>query len=202
MPEELDEDALFSGRALHVAGALVIPSLDGDPTVAVLEEARARGLTTSLDTVWDATGRWERLVPRLPYLDLFVPRLAEALPSLASLSPSRAAWLRERGVGTVALKLGADSCFVSSEEFEGFVAPRPLRRLTERDRVTRSPRASSTVHSPAGRSSARQRSPMRAGALAGVCSRGSRRGAGAPGNTQSYRAWRQHEREAQPSVRR
>ena len=121
--EELDEDALFSGRALHVAGALVMPGLDGDPTVAVLEDARARGLTTSLDTVWDATGRWERLVPSLPYLDLFVPSLAEGSAISGQPEPeSVAAWLRERGVGTVALKLGADGCFVSSEEFEGFVA--------------------------------------------------------------------------------
>src|SRR6266511_3251100 len=35
---------------------------------------------------------------------------------------SVAAWLRERGVRTVALKLGADGCFVASEEFVGFVA--------------------------------------------------------------------------------
>jgi sugar/nucleoside kinase (ribokinase family) len=121
--EELDEDALFSGRALHVAGALVMPELDGSPTAGILEEAKARGLTTSLDTVWDATGRWERLLPSLPHLDLFVPSLAEGSAISREPEPeSVAAWLRERGVGTVALKLGAEGCFVASEEFEGFVA--------------------------------------------------------------------------------
>jgi sugar/nucleoside kinase (ribokinase family) len=121
--EELDEDALFSGRALHVAGALVMPELDGSPTAGVLEEAKARGLTTSLDTVWDATGRWERLLPSLPHLDLFVPSLAEGSAISHEPEPeSVAAWLRERGVGTVAIKLGAEGCFVASEEFEGFVA--------------------------------------------------------------------------------
>jgi sugar/nucleoside kinase (ribokinase family) len=121
--EELDEDALFSGRALHVAGALVMPELDGSPTAGVLEEAKARGLTTSLDTVWDATGRWERLLPSLPHLDLFVPSLAEGSAISREPEPeSVAAWLRKRGVGTVAIKLGADGCFVASEEFEGFVA--------------------------------------------------------------------------------
>jgi sugar/nucleoside kinase (ribokinase family) len=120
---ELDDDLLFSGRALHVAGALVMPALDGDPTVVVLEEARSRGLTTSLDTVWDATGRWDRLLPSLPYLDLFVPSLAEGSAISGQPEPAPvAAWFRERGVGTVALKLGADGCFVSSDEFEGFVA--------------------------------------------------------------------------------
>jgi sugar/nucleoside kinase (ribokinase family) len=121
--EELDEDALFSCRALHVAGALVMPELDGSPTAGILEEAKARGLTTSLDTVWDATGRWERLLPSLPHLDLFVPSLAEGSAISREPEPeSVAAWLRERGVGTVALKLGAEGCFVASEEFEGFVA--------------------------------------------------------------------------------
>jgi sugar/nucleoside kinase (ribokinase family) len=121
--EELDGDALFSGRALHVAGALVMPELDGSPTAGVLEEAKARGVTTSLDTVWDATGRWERLLPSLPHLDLFVPSLAEGSAISREPEPeSVAAWLRERGVGTVALKLGAEGCFVASEEFEGFVA--------------------------------------------------------------------------------
>lgn len=121
--EELDEDALFSGRALHVAGALVMPELDGSPTADILEEAKARGLTTSLDTVWDATGRWERLLPSLPHLDLFVPSLAEGSAISREPEPeSVAAWLRKRGVGTVAIKLGAEGCFVASEEFEGFVA--------------------------------------------------------------------------------
>jgi sugar/nucleoside kinase (ribokinase family) len=121
--EELDEGALFSGRALHVAGALVMPELDGGPTAGVLEEAKARGLTTSLDTVWDATGRWERILPSLPHLDLFVPSLSEGSAISGQPEPERAAsWLREHGVGTVALKLGVDGCFVSGEEFEGFVA--------------------------------------------------------------------------------
>jgi sugar/nucleoside kinase (ribokinase family) len=121
--EELDEDVLFSGRVLHIAGALVMPDLDGGPTAAVLAQAKARGLTTSLDTVWDATGRWERLLPSLPHLDLFVPSLAEGSAITGQPEPeSVAAWLRERGVGTVALKLGADGCFVAGEEFEGYVA--------------------------------------------------------------------------------
>jgi sugar/nucleoside kinase (ribokinase family) len=121
--EELDEDRLFAGRALHLAGALVMPELDGEPAATVLERAKKRGLTTSLDTVWDATGRWERVLPSLPFVDVFVPSLAEAAAISDEQEPKAAsAWLRERGVGTVALKLGADGCYVAGEEFEGFVA--------------------------------------------------------------------------------
>jgi sugar/nucleoside kinase (ribokinase family) len=122
-PSELAEDTLFSGRILHVAGAQVMPELDGEPMAALLENAKARDLTTTLDTVWDATGRWERLLPSLPHVDLFAPSLAEGSAISGREAPeSVAAWLRERGVGTVALKLGAEGCFVSSETFEGFVA--------------------------------------------------------------------------------
>jgi sugar/nucleoside kinase (ribokinase family) len=121
--EEVDPEILFSARALHVAGALVMPALDGPPTAAILEQAKARGLITSLDTVWDATGGWERLLPSLPNLDLFVPTLGEGAAISGGEEPEAvAAWFRERGVGTVALKLGADGCFVASEEFEGFLA--------------------------------------------------------------------------------
>jgi sugar/nucleoside kinase (ribokinase family) len=67
--DELDP-AFLSGRALHVAGALVMSSLDGEPTAALLAEARRRGITTSMDTVWDPSGRWSLVRPALPHLDL------------------------------------------------------------------------------------------------------------------------------------
>ncbi|MEX2211902.1 MAG: carbohydrate kinase family protein [Gaiellaceae bacterium] len=111
---ELDEEVLYAGRALHVAGALVLPELDGDPIAAILEEAKARGLVTSLDTVWDPTGRWERVLPSLPHLDLFCPSLAEAEAISGERGPEAAeTWLRARGVGTVAVTLGREGCFVS-----------------------------------------------------------------------------------------
>jgi len=121
--DELDDEALFSGRALHLAGALVMPELDGQPAAAVLELAKECGLTTSLDTVWDATGRWERILPSLPFVDLFVPSLAEAAAISGEQEPeAAAARLRERGVGTVSLKLGAEGCYVAGAQFEGYVA--------------------------------------------------------------------------------
>lgn len=120
--EELDEDALFAGRAFHVGGSFVLPGLDGSPTAALLEKARRRGLVTSLDTVWDATGRWRRVHPSLPHLDLFAPSLAEAEAISGELGPAAvAAWLRERGVETVAVKMGADGCYASGPGFEGQV---------------------------------------------------------------------------------
>ena len=117
--EELDPELLYSGRALHVAGALVMPGLDGEPFAALLAEARRRGLLTSLDTVWDATGQWSRIEPCLPHLDLLVPSLAEARAITGEAdAPRAAAALRARGAREVVLKMGAAGCYVSGEGFE------------------------------------------------------------------------------------
>ena len=125
--EELDRELLFSGRALHVAGALVMPMLDGEPTAALLAEARERGLLTSLDTVWDASGRWERVLPALPHLELLTASLAEARAISGEDEPAAvAAWLRSHGARRLALKLGADGCFVAED---GFAEHVPAQRV-------------------------------------------------------------------------
>ncbi len=128
--DELDAGLLFSGRALHVAGALVMPALDGEPTARILREARRRGLLTSLDTVFDATGRWERVGPSLPELDLFTPGLREARALTGEHEPPRiAAWLRGRGVRELALTMGADGCYAAGEGFEGFIEAVPVKAV-------------------------------------------------------------------------
>jgi sugar/nucleoside kinase (ribokinase family) len=125
--EELDRSHLFSGRCLHLAGALVLELLDGKPGADLLAEARSRGLLTSLDTVWDATGRWGRILPALPHVDLFAPSLAEGRAITGKEEPVAVAWwLRERGVGAVVLKCGAAGCYVSGDEFEGAVQALPV----------------------------------------------------------------------------
>lgn len=122
--DELDSGLLYSGRALHAAGQLVMPALDGEPFAALLADAQSRGLLTSLDTVFDASGRWDRVLPSLPHVHLFTPALAEAQAIAGEEDPVRAAaWLRGRGVGAVAITLGADGCYVSGPGFEGQIAP-------------------------------------------------------------------------------
>jgi sugar/nucleoside kinase (ribokinase family) len=128
--EELDRSFLFSGRALHVAGALVMEALDGEPAAGLLAEARSRGLLTSVDTVWDATGRWERVLPLLLHADLFAPSLAEGRAITGEEEPAAvAARLRGLGAGAVALKLGAEGCYVAGERFEGRVPAVSVRPL-------------------------------------------------------------------------
>lgn len=124
---ELDPDRVFAGRALHLAGALVMPELDGAPAAALLAEAKERGLLTSLDTVWDPTGGWARVLPALPHVDLFAPSLAEGRAISGEHEVEAvAAWLRAQGAGAVALKLGASGCYASGDGFEGSIAALPV----------------------------------------------------------------------------
>jgi sugar/nucleoside kinase (ribokinase family) len=119
---ELREEP-FRGRALHIAGALVLDELDGEPTALLLSDARRRGIRTSLDTVFDARGRWDRLLPALPFCDLVTPGLPEARAITGEEEPARAARrLQELGVRVAAVTLGADGCYVAGDAFEGHVA--------------------------------------------------------------------------------
>ncbi|HYY74976.1 MAG TPA: sugar kinase [Gaiellaceae bacterium] len=128
--EDLDPELILGARALHLAGALVMPELDGEPAADLLAAARGRGILTSLDTVWDATGRWERVLPALPHVDLFAPSLPEGQAITGEREPAAvAAWLRSRGARAVALKLGADGCYAAGEGYEGLVEPFPVQAV-------------------------------------------------------------------------
>lgn len=110
-------EAAFAGRALHIGGALALEALDREWTAALLAEARQRGLHTSLDTVYDASGRWSRVVSALPYCDLATPGLAEALAITGESDPPRAARrLCELGVRVAAVTVGSDGCYLCSDE--------------------------------------------------------------------------------------
>jgi sugar/nucleoside kinase (ribokinase family) len=124
--EELG-DAPFAGRALHIAGALVLDALDGEPTAALLAEAHRRGIHTSLDTVFDGSGRWHRVLPALPHCDLVTPGLEEARAITGEQEPAQAAArLRALGANTAAVTLGPDGCIVVGEGFEGHLPACPV----------------------------------------------------------------------------
>jgi sugar/nucleoside kinase (ribokinase family) len=125
--DELDSNLLYSGRVLHIAGALVMDALDGDPLAEVLAEAKRRGLTTCLDTVWDATGRWERILPCLAFADVFAPSLAEAAAITGEHDvESIVQTLRSAGARDVVLKLGSRGCYVAGS---GYVDPVRVRAV-------------------------------------------------------------------------
>jgi sugar/nucleoside kinase (ribokinase family) len=128
------ERALASTGAgwLHIGGALVLPALDGEPTVRLLERARARGVGTSLDPVDDPTGGWDRLHDCLPHLTAICPNITEARGITGQEAPEDCArWLRDRGVDSVAIKMGRDGALAAAGETAAHVAPFEIRARDE-----------------------------------------------------------------------
>jgi sugar/nucleoside kinase (ribokinase family) len=116
--------ARLGPRILHIGGALVMPALDGKPLADALASAREHGVTTSLDPVHDATGRWDRLHAALPNLDVICPNLTEARGITRHETPRDcAAWLRARGVGKVAITLGRDGAYAVDDATAEYVPP-------------------------------------------------------------------------------
>jgi sugar/nucleoside kinase (ribokinase family) len=114
--DDIDLAMVEAGSILHIAGSLVMPGIDGQPTAELLRQARAAGVTTFLDTVWDDKGRWmDILAPCLPHIDYFVPSLPEGQALTGLDDPAEVARaLLESGVKTVGLKMGAEGCLVMS----------------------------------------------------------------------------------------
>jgi sugar/nucleoside kinase (ribokinase family) len=111
---DVDLAMVETGSILHIAGSLVMPGIDGLPTAELLKHARAAGLTTFLDTVWDDKGHWmDILAPCLPYVDYFVPSLLEARALTGLDKPEDVAnALLKAGVRIVGLKMGEAGCLV------------------------------------------------------------------------------------------
>lgn len=122
---DLNWEVIKRVKILHIAGALVMPRFDGAPMANVLREAKTLGITTSLDTAYDATGRWmETLEPCLPYVDMFMPSIVEA-QQLTGLSGYReiTQFLRHNyGIHTIVIKMGENGSYASTPEAE-YIAP-------------------------------------------------------------------------------
>jgi sugar/nucleoside kinase (ribokinase family) len=116
--QDVDLEFVSRARVLHWGGPSVNPGLDGEPIGRVLEKARARGLTTSMDTCFDGQGKWFQLIKHaLPHLDIVMSSLEEARNYTGKQTPEEIAdFYRSFGVETVLVKLGADGVFAKNSK--------------------------------------------------------------------------------------
>lgn len=116
--DDIDLRQLKNYKILHVAGTFLLPQLDGEPTSRLLKEAKKMGLITSLDTVWDAKGRWLPLLESsLPLVDIFLPSIEEARMISGFSKPAEITqFFLDYGVGIVGLKMGAEGCYIQTKE--------------------------------------------------------------------------------------
>jgi sugar/nucleoside kinase (ribokinase family) len=90
----------------------------------VLRQAKAQGMSTSVDTQWDTEGEWMKvLAPSLPSTDLLFVNEDEARMLSGHSDPETAAQaLRDAGAKTVCVKLGPKGCAVFGQDVN-FVSP-------------------------------------------------------------------------------
>lgn len=102
-------DALLERSAhLHLGSYFLLDALRPDAP-ALFERARARGLTTSLDTNFDPSGAWDGgLEQLLPWVDVLLPNDTEALRLSGRSDIPAALDVLAGRVGTVAVKRGPD----------------------------------------------------------------------------------------------
>lgn len=118
--DDVNWGVVKSSKILHVAGTFLMPAFDGEPTARVLKKAQSMGVTTALDTCWDSKGRWMSVLePCLQYVDYAVPSIEEARMVTGKYDPADVAKvLMDKGVGTVALKMGDQGCYIRSKDTE------------------------------------------------------------------------------------
>lgn len=117
---DINYDVIKRSKILHIAGTFLMPGFDGEPTMHVLKKAKEMGVTTALDTAWDSRGNWMKLLePCLQYVDYAVPSIEEARMVTGKQEPEDVAKvLMDKGVGTVALKMGSQGCYIKSSNEE------------------------------------------------------------------------------------
>ncbi len=112
--EDLDLEYVFSARHLHVASYYLNRALRSRMT-DLFREAKAHGLTTSLDTNDDPEGKWgTELLELLPHVDIFFPNEREAKFITHSDVVAVALDILSKKVRRVVVKLGPAGA-ISSE---------------------------------------------------------------------------------------
>ncbi len=103
----------------HLASLFLLPNLRVHGP-EMLRRARRAGLTTSLDTNWDAEGEWMRTLKEcLPQLDILFMNEDEALMVTGSKDPATgAAVVLNKGVRTAVMKLSGRGCAIYAEDSE------------------------------------------------------------------------------------
>jgi len=116
--DDVNMDIVKEAKVLHVAGSFLMPTFDGVQTAEVLKEAKAAGVTTTLDTAYnDRLEDWLGTIePCLPYLDFFLPSIEEAERISGMSEPAdMARFFMGRGCGAVGIKLGREGCYLLAD---------------------------------------------------------------------------------------
>lgn len=112
-PTHLNLDAIRRSRVLHIAGASLMPALDGEPTFELLQFCRDHGVITSLDPVYREDIA-HLILPALPLLDIFLPNRQESVHITGFTKPEdQLRFYLDQGVEIAGIKMGEDGVLIS-----------------------------------------------------------------------------------------
>ena len=123
--DDIDDSLVDANDIIFVAGAMLLTSFDGEPCAQFMKKTRDAGKFTVLDTAWDFQDIWmPKILPSLPYLDLFMPSFEEAAKLTGLDDPDAIAdKFFEYGVKNVIIKLGKDGALLCPENGERVTLP-------------------------------------------------------------------------------
>ncbi len=107
--EDTALDRVLDTKILHIGGVGLMDAMDKGRNAEVLAEAKARGVTTTLDVFASTPDDLALIKPLLAHTDVFMPSEEEAM-ALSGLTDFEdiAQFLLDQGTGAVILTLGAD----------------------------------------------------------------------------------------------
>jgi len=122
---DIDYSIIEEAKLVFVAGIMLMAKFDGDECAKFLRKCKEKGKITALDTAWDSTGRWMKVMTSsLPYLDYFLPSFEEAVELSGKTDPEEMADVfLAYGPKIVVIKLGKDGCFIKTHEGEKYNIP-------------------------------------------------------------------------------
>jgi sugar/nucleoside kinase (ribokinase family) len=124
--DDIRFDLIQDAKVLCVSGCLLMPGFDGEPMARALARVKAdTNVPIVLDTAWDSSGRWLKLLaPCLKYVDYFVPSYEEAVQLSGKTEPEEIAReFLEYGIPVVAIKLGENGAYLQTREHPGIYVP-------------------------------------------------------------------------------
>lgn len=111
-------------KAVSIAGLFTEPNIEKDGSLfELLKEAKRRNIKVFADLANDKLGLGiEGIREFLPYIDYFLPSLADACLMNNEESPERNAQIyKSLGCENIIIKCGADGAYILSDEYKGWV---------------------------------------------------------------------------------
>ena len=122
------------GRIVHLGGVGSLLAMDGEPSRALLADARKAGRTTTLDLISARAETLALVEPLLPEVDFFMPSIDETAAMVGTHDPAACArFFLDKGAGACAISLGGDGSFVMTRDGQAFTMPAfevPVRDTT------------------------------------------------------------------------